>query len=566
MLADRLYVAVRPRGILECLDLAVMFFGRRPLAMTLATAAGALPCILLNRLLVSGRPGDASLVILGYFLLAFETAWASIPLTLYLGQAVFAERFSWRAAFHGFLATLPAMLLIQGLLRAFFLVLVVLAPVVFIGMYYVNQVILLERTPLSRVWSRRAAIQKKNELHIFTLVMLDGGLLLVGVPLVTNVLGAITAVWNGRPVVWMPAFASDAGPLAAVFSWHGQIAFWSVCSLLTTLRFFTYLDARIRKEGWDIELKLRSEETYVGLESSARDGRQQSVRRRVAAHACWVGVTLVAVAAGASGAEPGVSPAAGEAARRAVARQSFPWYDAPLDRYRQLIQPHDSEATAAESEQAASRDRQSSGGSGQRGQSAGSGRGSTVGGGTGSPPQQRPSLSLPLLETGNLGVMLVIGLFAAAACIIIYVLVRNGLGSRDSPDGDTSEPQLETVVEEGPSDMLPHGVRRTDGDLLERAATHAQRGEFEQAMLFFHAWQLVELDRRGGLSLAREKTNRQYVAEVAAADPSIVGLFRRSSRLFEDAYFGGLPVPQADFLEVWEARGRILSSEHTVRG
>jgi len=49
MLAEGLRVVVRPRSILECLDLAVMFCGRRPLAVALATAVGAVPCIVLDR-------------------------------------------------------------------------------------------------------------------------------------------------------------------------------------------------------------------------------------------------------------------------------------------------------------------------------------------------------------------------------------------------------------------------------------------------------------------------------------------------------------------------------------
>ena len=53
-------------------------------------------------------------------------------------------------------------------------------------------------------------------------------------------------------------------------------------------------------------------------------------------------------------------------------------------------------------------------------------------------------------------------------------------------------------------------------------------------------------------------------AEVTAAAPTLAGLFRRSSRLFEDAFFGELPVAQADFLAVWEDRDRIASFARTA--
>ena len=50
MHAEGLMITVRPRGILECLDLAVMFCGRRPLPVALAAVIGAVPCMLVNRL------------------------------------------------------------------------------------------------------------------------------------------------------------------------------------------------------------------------------------------------------------------------------------------------------------------------------------------------------------------------------------------------------------------------------------------------------------------------------------------------------------------------------------
>ena len=59
--------------------------------------------------------------------------------------------------------------------------------------------------------------------------------------------------------------------------------------------------------------------------------------------------------------------------------------------------------------------------------------------------------------------------------------------------------------------------------------------------------------------LAHGKTNGQYAAEVTAAAPALAPLFRRSSRLFEDAFFGELPVARADFLAVWEDRDQIAS-------
>jgi hypothetical protein len=575
MRADRLHVAVRPRGILECLDLAVMFCGRRPAAVALATALGALPCILLNRLLLGEAPDAKPEFFAPYLLLGLEAAWASVPLTLYLGQAVFSERFSWRLAARTLLTSLPALLVFQGILRGVCLLIVFLAPVVFVGMYYLNQVILLERPRFGRIWSRRTAINQRNAGHVLSLAVIDAAILLVGVPLGTRFLGAVAAIWQGRPVSWLPTDGASGFLGAAVFSWHGQIAFWSVCGLLTVFRFFTYLDARIRREGWDVELKLRSDATYAGLVEVQDPESRLAVKSRLAGVAGTLVAFAVVIAGTATAAE--ATTEAGDGARRALTRQSYPWYDAAQDRYRPLIRPTGGDRDSTDSAQSSSagggrgdrgRDGGTGGGNGS-GQRGGSGRGSGSGSGRGGgslrpPPPPPPSISLPTLDLGNLGWIFLVALFVAALLAVIYLLVRFGLGKRDDPEAETDAVEATDDLEEERLAALPDEARLAGGDLLARAAAHAERGEFERAIVFFHAWQLLALDRRGSLALARGKTNGQYTAEVAAASPALAPLFRRSSRLFEDAFFGDLPVGRADFLAVWDERDRIAAAGRTT--
>jgi uncharacterized membrane protein YgcG len=562
MQADQIHVAVRPRSILECLDLAVMFCGRRPVAVIAAIALGSLPCILMNRLLFGGWRSGEELAFPAYVLLGFEAAWASVPMTLYLGQAVFSERFSWRAAIRSFLGSLPALILFQGILRAICLAVVVLTPVVFIGMYYVNQIILLERPPLTRVWRRRTAINRRQSGHVLTLAILDAVILVVGLPLATGLLGAVSAVWRGRPVTWLPGLGAG-GWLGTVFTWHGQIAFWSICGVLTVFRFFTYLDARIRREGWDVELKLRSEATYAGLAAAEARPQAPATGRRTARVAGWLIACLIGAGAGSSLAETTTPSAAGDEARRALTRHSFPWYDAAADRFRPLIRPATADGEAGDGERGLSGGGRAGSRSGSRsGSGAGSGRG--AGGGTGGEGTRQPSFSLPSLDLGGLGWILTVAVFVVAAVVIVSLVVRYGLWRRDPADGDEDEDDPGDDPDDQRLAALPAGVGLATGDLLGRAAAHAERGEFEQAMIFFHAWQLGELDRRGGLALARGKTNGQYAAEVTAAAPALAPLFRRSSRLFEDAFFGELPVTRADFLAVWEDRDRIASFARTA--
>ena len=41
--------------------------------------------------------------------------------------------------------------------------------------------------------------------------------------------------------------------------WHLPIAVWLVVGFFTVVRFLSYLDLRIRREGWEVELSPRAE-------------------------------------------------------------------------------------------------------------------------------------------------------------------------------------------------------------------------------------------------------------------------------------------------------------------
>jgi hypothetical protein len=524
MQADRLHVVVRPRGILECLDLAVILCGRRPAAVAVAVALGAAPFIVFNLFVVAPALETTTQRMGGVLLLGIETAWASVPLTLYLGQAVFSERFSWRLAARALVGSFPALVLFQGIIRGICLGFVVLAPVVFIGMYYLDQIILLERPRLSRIWNRRTAINRRNAGHILALALVDGLLLIIGVPLATQFLAGVTAVWQGRAVSWIPVVGPGGLGGVPLFSWHGQIAFWAVCGLVTVFRFFTYLDARIRREGWDVELALRSAATYAGLPTAAATTPRPAGRGRPTAVAVGIALMLMVAGAATAAGPPGVE-SGGDNARQALARQSFPWYDADHDRYRPRVRPR--------------------------------------------PPERRPtaasdgSASWISPEASTVAMRIAIVATLVAMLAVVFEILWSGRGRLRRTEATRGEEATIGHLDDDRQAALPAETRLTADELLSRATDHADRGEYERAIVFFHAWQLVELDRRGGLALARGKTNGHYMAEVAAAAPTLDTLFRRSSRLFEDAFFGGLPVRRADFLAVWHERARITAFSGT---
>jgi hypothetical protein len=510
MRLDQAQVVVRPRGVLECLDLALLVCGRRPLGVAVAAALGAVPMILLNRLLFAGAERDDALPAL-LLLTAMEMPWAAAPLTLLLGQAVFSPRFtaaSFRECLRAAAGAVGPMLLYQSLLRGLAFVTCVGALVWVPAAYFLGPVILLERGRVASVPGRSLAMTRCSLDRIALLIVIDAAMLVVGWLAGTWFLETFAAVWQGRAIddvirAAFDPFAEDGdAALAAVqalVSWPSQIAFWAAAMLVTAYRFFTYLDTRIRHEGWDVELKFRSAATYAGL----RPGRAAIGAAVIAG---WLG-SAGAHAAVALPAEQEAAEAAVDPAREAVVKQGFPWYDAAADAYRPMVRAE-------------------------------------------APPSTANDLALESVGSIAQGVMLaVLGALLAGA---IWLLVRFGI---DRPGSVRGRPAAAAAVLGAEAlAALPEAARRHDGDLLEEAERLAAAGDYAAAMVLFHGWQLVQLHGRGVIELARGKTNGRYAAEVAAAAPPLGGVFRRSTRLFEDALFGRLPIAAGDFADVWDRR------------
>jgi len=250
---DKTRIAIRERDHTDVLDLAlhVVRAFARPLA--LAFALGVLPAMALNAwLLVEhgdldfevGSPGIYVFWML--VLVFFEASLATAPMTVYLASAVFHERPGFRRLARDFLASLPQLLLYQGLLRFWYF-----------RWPYLTHVILLERNPLVARDPRQKSTRKRAaELHaglggeLFGRAMLS---LLLGTGLLLS--------------IWLSAFAAS-WLLLGELEWNTSmlvlwfpLALWLVVGYFAVVRFLSYLDLRIRREGWEVELILRAEAT-----------------------------------------------------------------------------------------------------------------------------------------------------------------------------------------------------------------------------------------------------------------------------------------------------------------
>ena len=193
MRLDSARFVIRPRGILESLDLAFLFCGRHWWGLLIATALGVGPLMLMNTL-VSFNTDEGNLIVL--LLMLAQAPWATVWITLYLGQITFSERFSlglaWRMFWRGWLQ----LFCFQGIIRTLCMVIWILAPVSYVSLYYMNQIILLEQTPLSRTWARRTALNKRNLGSILSLIAVELIVFAIGVFVLTQILNAISSLWR----------------------------------------------------------------------------------------------------------------------------------------------------------------------------------------------------------------------------------------------------------------------------------------------------------------------------------------------------------------------------------
>ncbi|QDU91576.1 hypothetical protein Pla175_50060 [Pirellulimonas nuda] len=259
---DATHIAIRERSFSEILDLALRVGVRHAGPLLLLWAIGVLPFAAINFALLQGALSDRSLssepeayVFWQLLLVVIEVPFATALMTLYLGQATFAHHVSRRRLAADFFRSLPQLLLLQGALRGLMtpLVLTLLGP--YVAWPYLSELILLERNPLFAGRSGRISTMRRSrnlhrgaggELFARWLAAATVGVLMT-VSVATGV-GVLTTQLTGVTL-------SDRA--AMLYLWPA--AAWAVLGYLAVVRFLAYLDLRIRREGWEVELAMRAE-------------------------------------------------------------------------------------------------------------------------------------------------------------------------------------------------------------------------------------------------------------------------------------------------------------------
>ena len=263
---DQHRIAIRERSFLDLLDLGLRVSREYAAPLAAWLAVGVLPAAAFNAWLL----GDVAAQIdtgqvVGYLfmmtlLVVYEAPLALAPATLFLGQALSMERPRWQGILRQWLGSLPQIVLYQGLLRFLFL----FRP-------YVSEIILLERNPIRR----RGTFGKSTYARCRALHAGEGGELFgrwfISLSLATLL---VIAIWGSllttRAMLLRSAEGGLGDVLSALFQDESEIdlsivavwyplVLWTVVGYFAVVRFLAYVDLRIRREGWEVELVMRAE-------------------------------------------------------------------------------------------------------------------------------------------------------------------------------------------------------------------------------------------------------------------------------------------------------------------
>ena len=142
-------------------------------------------------------------------------------------------------------------------------------------------------------------------------------------------------------------------------------------------------------------------------------------------------------------------------------------------------------------------------------------------------------------------------LLGLALLFLIYALVRTFLKGEDrAAAASDAEQATAPDAETDRIDRLPFPVRRPQADLLAEARRCYEAGDLAQAVIFLYTYQLLQMDRRQVIRLARGKTNRQYLRELDRW-PALGSLFERTMRVFEEVFFGRHVLESQRFEACW---------------
>ncbi len=252
-------IALRDRSLLDVLDLALRFTVANGRAFAVMSGVVTVPCFLASWF-VAEKAGW----VLGWLSALVLVTFAEAPYVALASRLVFDERVRAREAIVVALRSIPRLVGLRALQLVsvlagmmFFLVPgVALAAFFFFG----TEVIVLEQSPVTGSVSRMQRLQSGYFGDVLMAMLALWALYAIAI-----VLGDATghAILEQLLQIRVRPSEDEIGGPIALF------AAWMAVPLLTTARFFVYLNLRTRREGWDIQTRFAAIAARARAEAEA---------------------------------------------------------------------------------------------------------------------------------------------------------------------------------------------------------------------------------------------------------------------------------------------------------
>jgi len=256
-------IVVRRRGLLEVVDLAFRFVaGVAPRLFVRLAAATLLPCWLLCAF--ARWFLQWSWLSLWLLALALATLMQGV-FTIAVGRLMFSEAIGAGAVLRQFLRRLPTYLgalIATRVLIALGSLLLLLAPLAWVSAAFVHEAVLLEgAASWIEAVRRSTSFSRHHGRSTFELLIVLCGMM-IGAVVVGEAVGhgiVEFVLQLGQP---FGALREQGGSLYAIAGLFASIP------LCATTRFLAYIDARTRRDGWDIQVR------FMAIQAEA----EQSIR------------------------------------------------------------------------------------------------------------------------------------------------------------------------------------------------------------------------------------------------------------------------------------------------
>ncbi len=619
MQLDRTEIVVRARSALELLDLSLQVLKRHAGPIAISSALIGLPLLVVDVLavawmlredtLLAADRLDAPLTAMRWrhswhliLLFAMQFPLVSLPTSIFLGNQIFYEPISLLGLVRRLWPMAAKSLFILGCLRLglvglamelfvdrsstfdplvefWFVFVVAGVAILFRALWpFAPEIIGLELCPLRAKQAGEITYATRSRgLHRYmvseNLARFMGAsffavlmcLTLIGAQMF--VIGASTGRWQ-----WNAYFDHIGLPLTM----------WLVGLFMAVFRFLSYLDSRIRLEGWELELRLKAEAARMAqtsipppaaasnLPAAASNLPAAASNLPAAASSLSAGGAVANsvnhIQAGLPSTAPGLSStvmlfalmtslwagmAAGQEAEKVDAHEALrkmpsnSWYDQKSDDYTVPRVKAENDVPLRTS------------------------------GWEASPPKPVADTSAnPTNWNWNLGLGNFFAqwfptlAFAALATVLAIVLgiltyyaLRNYVPARFRRKAGAAP----IAIDSRRIADLPFEVRTTQHNPLTEAERLIEAERYDEAIVFLYGYMLLALDQSRKLYLQRGKTNRMYLRELRPL-PGIASIVEKTMLAFEDVVFGKHSISRADFMTHWNQLAefhRILGSVAT---